>query len=462
MAHERAAYDTLVSGGQAVLPGRGVVRADIGIRDGRIAAVAERLPRESAGEVIDAAGLHVLPGTIDPHLHFRYRAVDDDFLTETRFAARGGVTTVIGMLREPESYDEIFAAVQRTAEDRAFIDFGFHAVLMTEQHLAALPIYERELGISSFKFYVSYRAQEPIPHGLGPLDDGYMLEAFQRIAALPNSMIIVHAEDTEITSRYINKARAAGQDGVAAWFAARPVVAELEGVRRTLLFAETTGCRVTFLHLTSGAALQDIVNYRSRYSNLLVETCIPYLTHNRVTGTPLGNLFKVKPPLREQADNDALWKGLARGDISWVGSDNVPRKSDEKQGSIWDAAPGVPGTGLILPVILSEGVNKGRFSLERAVEVTSANSARAYNLLPRKGMIAVGADADLAIVDMNLELEVHASDLGGNADYSIYEGWRLKGWPLHTISRGTSVMRDRQIVGSPGHGRYLPRRDSVR
>lgn len=455
MDQRRTTYDTVLFGGHVVLPGAGLVRTDIGIRGGRIAALADDLPRSSAHESIDATGLHVLPGAIDPHLHFRLGQGDEDFATETRFAAAGGVTTVLGMLREARPYQELFPQLRRAAEDRAYIDFGFHAVLLLEEHLEALPLYERDLGISSFKFYLSYRAQEPMPPGAKPLDDGFMLEAFQRVAALPNSMVVVHAEDTEITSRYQRQMRAAGRDGVDAWFDSRPVVAEVEGCRRALYFAEATGCRIAILHLTSAAALAEIVAHRSRYSHVFVETCIPYLTHTR--HTDLGNLIKVKPPLREQTDNDSLWAGLARGDVNWVGSDNVPRRAATKEGSIWDAAPGVPGTGLVLPVVLSEGVNKGRLSLERAVEVTSTNAARAYNLLPRKGVIQVGADADLVVVDMKLEREVRASELGSNADYSIYEGWRLKGWPVHTLSRGASVMRDGQISGSPGHGRYLSR-----
>ena len=449
-------YDTVVAGGQAVLPGMGTVRADVGIRDGRIAAVAEELPRQAAAEVIDARGRYVLPGVIDPHLHFGGGNGDEDFATETRFAAGGGVTTVLGMLRQPKPYDLLFPQLLDAAEKRAYIDFGFHAVLLIEEHLEALPRYVKELGISSFKFYISYRAQEPLEPGVKPLDDGFMLEAFQRVASLPDCMVILHAEDTEITSRYQRQMQAAGKDGVAAWFASRPVIAEVEGCRRALYFAEATGCRITILHLTSGAALAEIVGHRPRYSNVFVETCIPYLTHTRET--TLGNLIKVKPPLREKADNDALWRGLAVGQVNWVGSDNVPRKADTKAGSVWTAAPGVPGTGLILPVILSEGVHRGRLSLEQAVQITSANAARAYNLAPRKGAIQVGADADLAIVDMDLEREVHASELGSNADYSIYEGWKLKGWPVCTISRGVLVVQDGRLVGSPGHGRYLPRR----
>lgn len=449
-------YDTVVAGGLTMLPGLGATRADVGIRDGRIAAIAEELPTRSAGEVIDARGRYLLPGVIDPHLHFGGGAGDEDFATETRFAAGGGVTTVLGMLRQPKPYDLLFPQIRGAAEQRAYVDFGFHAVLLIEEHLEALPRYVSELGITSFKFYISYRAQEPLEPGVKPLDDGFMLEAFRRVASLPNCMVILHAEDAEITSRCQREMRAAGRDGVAAWFASRPVVAEVEGCRRALYFAEVTGCRIAILHLSSSAALAEIVGHRPRYSNVCVETCVPYLTHTRETN--LGNLAKVKPPLREKTDNEALWRGLARGDVHWVGSDNVPRKAAAKAGSIWTAAPGVPGSGLILPVILSEGVNKGLLSLEQAVQVTSSNAARAYNLAPRKGVIQVGADADLVVVDMELEREVRASELGSNADYSIYEGWKLKGWPVHTISRGVAVVRDGKFVGVRGHGRYLPRR----
>jgi dihydropyrimidinase len=188
---------------------------------------------------------------------------------------------------------------------------------------------------------------------------------------------------------------------------------------------------------------------------VLLETCPHYLTHT--LDDDLGTIGKANPPLRTREDVDALWEGLADGTIEVVGSDHVPRKRATKEKGIWQASQGFPGTATILPVLLSEGYHKGRLDLQRIARVVAANPARIFGLAKRKGDIFVGADGDLTVVDLERVREVRAAELGSFSDYSLYEGWKLKGWPTHTIVRGTVVMEEGRIVGPAGHGRYLRR-----
>jgi dihydropyrimidinase len=188
---------------------------------------------------------------------------------------------------------------------------------------------------------------------------------------------------------------------------------------------------------------------------VIAETCPQYLTHT--SDMPIGSLGKVNPPLRSDRDREALWEAIADGLIDTIGSDHVPRRRERKTGSIWTASAGFPGTATILPLLLSEGHHKRKVPLTRIVEMCSTNPARAFGLHPRKGSLAPGADADLAIVDLSLERTASADLLGGHSDYSLYEDRVLRGWPVLTMVRGEIVMQDGKVVGPGGHGEYLRR-----
>jgi dihydropyrimidinase len=195
---------------------------------------------------------------------------------------------------------------------------------------------------------------------------------------------------------------------------------------------------------------------RANGTTVHAETCPHYLFWTK--DAPLGTLGKVNPPLREQSDINALWAGLADGTVDTVGTDHAIIKRDRKQGDIWSAATGVgQGMGTLLPVLFTRGVHEHRISLERLSELTSTRAAQIFNLYPRKGVIAVGSDADLAIVDPDLEREVVPTALGSEADFSIYEGLRLRGWPVATVVRGEVVMHDGSVIGDQGYGEFLPR-----
>ncbi|HTU00654.1 MAG TPA: amidohydrolase family protein, partial [Candidatus Sulfotelmatobacter sp.] len=384
-------FDLVIRGGTLVRPGQAPVAGSLGIRDGKIAAVTDASIRLSGPETIEADGLHIFPGVIEPHAHWDLGNGLEDFTTESRSALLGGVTTVLFFLRRNVPYDAMFAQYKEYGEAHSFIDFGFHAVLLTEEQLAEVDHYVRDLGITSFKYYLTFRGEDAAPMKIKGVDDGFMLDCFLAVARHPQALVIAHCENIEVVQRVRARLKAQGRDDMQAWQASRPVLAEVEGVRRAMLFAEAAGCRLNVLHLTTAAALDETRAFRARYPRVFVEVCHSYLTCNGDAPVPLA--AKMRPPLRTSADNEALWRGLADGSIFTVGSDHVPRKLTRKQGSVWASDTGCPGTAMLLPILLSEGHHKRGLPLEQIAALTSHNPAQLYGL-PRKGVLEPGADAD--------------------------------------------------------------------
>jgi len=450
-----ALFDTVIRGGTLVRPGQTPTPGTLGIRDGKIAAVTDPAIPLAGLETIEATRLHVFPGIIEPHAHWDLGNGLEDFLTESRSALLGGVTTVLFFLRRNVPYDPMFAQYREYGEAHSLIDFGFHAVLLTEEQLREVAHYVRDLGITSFKYYLTFRGEDAAPMKIQGVDDGFMFDCFLAVARHPNALIIAHCENIELVQRVRTRLKAEGRDDMEAWQASRPVLAEVEGVRRAMLFAEATGCRLNVLHLTTAAGLNEIRAFRTRYPHVFVEVCHSYLTWNGDQPVPLA--AKMRPPLRTSADNEALWRGVADGSVNTIGSDHVPRRLERKQGSVWVSDTGCPGTAMLLPILISEGHHRRGIPLGHIAALTSLNPARLYGLHPRKGTLEPGADADLTLVDLEAERSVRAADLLSFADYSLYEGWKVKGWPVHTLVRGQWAMRDGQIVGKGGIGRYVAR-----
>ena len=424
--------------------------------DGTIAAVFEGDPPGGPGsaEEIDAGGRYVLPGLIDPHVQLYAAERFGHYATETQSAAIGGVTTIIKMHRDLAGYDapSILDEIAG-AESRAHVDFAFHLAVMTDDQIAAIPEYARQFGVESFKFFTAYKGEEGTPLGIQGLDDGQLLEALVAVADVCG-VALVHCENQELADHACRSVRAAGGDGLAGFAASRPPLVEVEAVRRVAFLAARVGCPLYVVHVTSKEAIEFVAAASRSGQRIFAETEPHYLTET--LDSPAGNLAKVIPPIRDAADRDALWAVLAAGGIDTIGSDHVSARRERKQGSIWDAQLGFPGIATILPVLLSEGVNRGRIPLSRVVSVTSANPARIFGL-PGKGRLLPGNDADFVVVDLSLERKVDAELLGSCSDFSIYEGRMLRGWPVLTVCRGVVVMRDGEVVGAEGHGRFLRR-----
>jgi dihydropyrimidinase len=446
--------DLLLVNGRVVVPEFGEIQAGIGIAGGRIAALVAAHSQSAAREVIDLGGKVVLPGLVDPHTHVTL-GPPDGWFTETRAAAVAGITTVLDFQLRSSSYAEAFAATRAEADARACIDYGLHFCPCVDAHLLELDGWVDGLGVSSFKFYMNFRGDEGAYLGVAGADDGYLHELCRRVARHPRAVLCVHTENIEIARRLQAEAMAGGGTDLRAWGSARPALTEAENVNRAAFFSRETGCPIYVVHMSSAAALHEVRLARGQGARVFAETCPQYLAHTE--DSPLGLLAKCNPPLRARDDVEALWAGLADGSIDTIGSDHVPRARSAKTGTIWTASRGTPTLSMILPVLLSEGVHRRGLPLTRVAQLLAMTPARIFNLYPRKGTLQVGSDADLTVVDLDLERSVRWQDLHSHADYTLWEGQRLRGWPVLTMLRGQVIARDGAFLGAPGMGQYLRR-----
>jgi len=448
--------DFVLRGGIVVRPEHSPAPMDILVRDGRIAALLA--PGESVTEGVPvqaATGLHVFPGLIDAHVHFGFGEKITEYDTETIYAAQGGFTTILGYFLNNEAYADVFAREQGYAQTRCRVDYGFHFSTANELHIRELEQYVRDYGVTSFKYFMNFKGEEGRYLGLDGTDDGYLYDLLAESARVGRATIVCHTENIEVVNRIRRRVQAEGGNTLRDWARCKPPFTEAESCVRAMYFAERLGARIYVPHLSTRLALDEVRKWRRRYDDVYVETCPHYLTHTE--DSDLGGMGKANPPFRSADDRVAIWEGLADGSIDVVASDHCPRKRATKEKNLWLASQGFPGTATILPVLLAEGFHKGRLTLQQVARLLTSGPARIFDLGPAKGAIAVGCDADLTLVDLARERVVNAAELGSYSDYSLYDGWKLKGWPVRTIVRGVTVMDDGVIVGPPGHGRYLRR-----
>ena len=455
---------TLYENADVVLADKGLTRCAIKVEDGRITGFDDKDLTGREVRRIDLKGLVVMPGVIDPHLHLGHGKdisrpqVKDDAARETAAAAMGGITTFIPYLMSTQSYETLFDDVKAVTEAGSRIDFGYHFIISTEDQLAAVPLYARDYGVSSYKIFMNNRGGEGSRLGLPDIDDGYLFRLCETAAAL-GGVVCPHPENIEVAWVLRNRLKQSdphGTGGLALWNASRPDFVEAEAVQRAIYLARVAGCSIYIVHTSSQAALEAALMQRKAGSAVTIETCPHYLTHTEDWSG--GVVGKINPPLRTRADCDALWQAIADGHIDTIGTDHVHRDLSGKQGSIWDASPGCPGLETLLPVMLSEGHAKRGLSLERIAALTATHSAKVFGLSDRKGRIAVGQDADFAIIDPKAVWTVDQSTCMSSAGYSIYHDWTFTGRVIHTLVRGEFVMRDGMLIDDKiGHGRYLPR-----
>lgn len=447
-------YDLLVRGGQVVMPRIGLMRADVGVRGGQVAAVGHDLPT-SADHVLDAGGLWVFPGLIDAHVHignhFPYR---DDLASESRSAAFGGVTTFLTTLRRaqfsspPRPYTEFFEEAIRGLEGAPSVDWAPTFTVSPDSPFDEIQACYEEHGVQSYKVFLAYKDREVDP-GMG-LD--HLLRFLQLVAAMPHRPLVkVHAEDEEIVRAATEQAKAVGLEGLRAWNAARPNLAEELAIRQVCGLAKRTGVMIYIVHVSTREGAAVVAEELRRGAPVIAETCAHYLALTSDVGGVVG---KINPPLREQADVDALWQAVEQGTITTIASDHVARPPEFKQGSIWDVSAAFPGMETLLPAVLT-GFRTRSLPIERIAELCSLNVARTFGLFPRKGHLAPGADADMVLVDPEQRRVIRAADLHSIGRHTPYEGMQALGWPVATVLRGRVIVKDGELVAERC-GQFVP------
>jgi dihydroorotase-like cyclic amidohydrolase len=471
-----ARYDLVLLNGTVVFPEVGIVRADLGISDGRIAGIADRLAAGDGDEVLDARGLHVFPGAVDSHFHVGiYRPFRDDAQSESLSAVSGGVTTILTYFRtghhylnKTGPYREIFPEVLSLSERNFWCDYGYHIAPMTTAQLDEVE-WLVDQGVCSFKFYMFYKAltlAADSTNGRGytmadEYDLGHLYELMSRVAAAGRRRgtrvsLSLHCENPELIRVFIQRVKAEGLTGLEAYSKARPPLSERLSIEEAGVLARSTDCPVNLLHLSSAEAVEAAIGLRRReaYRDIVLETTLHHLMLSYEDLKGLGG--KVNPPIRTRTDCERVWRAVLDGEIDTVVSDHACCMEEMKKDELWSALPGFGGTSLLYPVLISEGVHKRGLSLERAASLISTTPARKFGLYPRKGAIAIGCDADFAICDLNATRTVAAAGLFSAQDHTPFAGFSLTGWPVVTILRGKVVFRNGKPEGAP-EGGYIAR-----
>jgi len=428
--------------------------ADLLIAGERITAIAPGLPAEPGTRVVDARGLLVMPGGIDPHAHI-FPPFADDLTTGTAAAVAGGITTV-GTFYFPTEKETIPQALERVAAQvrtMAIADIMLHATPWppTDAVIADIPALAR-LGHPSVKLYMvrpDFEAQLP-----GVIR---LLEA----ACDAGVVTMIHCEDFPTLDAAARRLAAQGKTSLQYYAESRSVLSEAIATHRAAALCELTRAPMHVVHLSSARALAACRNEATRGLPLTVETRPLYihLTEERMRG-PDAPLFVGQPPLRPATDREAMWRGLVDGAIDMMATDHAPWTRAQKLDpalTITRFRPGVSDLRFMLPLYFSEGVGKRGMSPERFVATTSTNAARAFGLYPEKGVLREGALADIVLFDPRRTATATAADDPSGSDYAVWEGWEVTGWPVTTIRRGEVVYENGRVTGAPGSGRLLAR-----
>ena len=463
---ERA--DVLVRQGLLVT-GRDISRSDVLVKDGKVKEIGADLSDRQASRVIDALGKYVLPGAIDSHCHPVYSDKMDQY---SICAAYGGITTVIAFVGNVTSWGfsgyttDIVKQFIEDGERMSHLDFAVHGTYTAKDEdtlKRSVPELIR-MGVTSFKFFLAYRKR-----GMEVSEDA-MIQIMD-LAAKDGGLPMVHAENgcciDFLIDRYISEGRTSAE-----WFLpAQPNILEADGVHRAVTFSQVVGSPLYPVHLSTHEAMPLVRHFREQGLPLFTETCPHYLTLTNEEILNKGPLGKVGPPLRQQEDCEALWEALADGTLDVVASDSGGLTMQQKlsggmrsghvvtpdappvEGNIFEASYGLNTIEFMVPMVWSHGVNKGRITLPRLVQVFCENPAKIFGLYPRKGTLQPGSDADLVIWD---PAKVHkVSGQHGNTDFSSFDGFELLGMPELTMQRGDVIMENGRIVAQPGRGRFL-------
>jgi len=462
-----ATLDLAIRGG-TVVTASDTFRADVGVRGGRIAAVADAVG--GAAREIDASGLLVLPGGIDSHVHIAQPAgpgivMADGFASATAAAAAGGNTCVMpfAMQIRETSLRACVEEYRKLADGECLIDVAFHLIIsdptpeVLGQELPAL----LKAGYTSFKVFMTYDDLM--------LNDRELLEVFE-VARRERALVMVHAEGYDAIKFMTERLEREGKTAPYYHAASRPEIVEREAAHRAISHAQLVDVPIMIVHVSGREAMEQIRWAQNRGLKVYGETCPQYitLTAEDLQGLNMdmgGAKYVCSPPPRDADSQAAIWEGLRTGVFQTFSSDHCPFRYDSPEGKLtpkgrtsfrW-VPNGIPGIETRLPILFSEGVSKGRISLQKFVELTSTNHAKLYGLYPKKGSIGVGFDADITLWDPNRTETIRQNILHHGSDYTPWEGFAVTGWPVMTIARGRIVAQNGTVVGEKGFGRVLER-----
>lgn len=464
-----AKVDVIIKNGK-IFTTFGLFEAGLAIDNGKIVAIVKEAFLPKAEQIIDAKGNLVIPGGIDTHAHI-HQVYGETFRNATEAAIAGGTTMVMefagsgwGKPRFKSMRDGV-EAVKSVGEEESSVDFNLHAIVcptippdMTE--LDEIPGLTKD-GIASFKHFTAN------PDGAFPgLNNGLIIESFKRIRKA-NAIASTHAENEEIRAHLVEKFKNVRRSTPLAHAESRPRICEDEAVSRMILFAREVGIPLHVFHVASGNAALFIKQAKHEGLPITGETCPHYLFFTQDDIKKFGPYLQVNPSIKSSSDRKALWQALAEGSMDIVVTDHyAPPRSHKEKGwkNIWEVEGGVPGIQTRIMLMMSEGVNKGRLSLERFVDACCTRPAKIFGIYPKKGAIQVGSDADIVIIDQKKEFEIKAEKLRHKCDWTPYEGWRVKGIPICTIVKGKLMMEDGNVWGEPGRGKFVPsmRRAKIR
>lgn len=466
--------DIVFKNGWIVTPA-GVVEGGVAITGDKIAAVGRDAYLPTAEREIDLAGKYLLPGAIDPECHLgSHRALADDFYSETRAAAAAGVTTwgmqlvslaITGGAEKVKGPADIPSFTQAMplyyeASRSAAIDFFLTPILGTDEHVAEIPYLAKEHGISSFKLHLQMQGPWKSSWPAYAFDDGSVYRVFESVARLGAPAIaLLHCENWEIARVLEQQLKEAGRTDMGAWDDRSPAFTEAGHARTYLYYARVAGCPIYVVHVTTKDTIAEINQAKAEGLTVYSEIGTHYLVLHK-------DAWKINVPLRDRSTHELLWQALASGAIDCIGSDHVAHtrtRESMETGNVWTTISGFPSrVEGMLPMMLSEGVNKGRITIERLAQVASENPARIFGLYPKKGAIIPGADADLIVVDLKRRATITKQLLQTITPWSVYEGREVTGWPVMTLVRGTIVMEwpegePRAKVTQACVGQYLRR-----
>ncbi|KKK39974.1 phenylhydantoinase [Mesobacillus campisalis] len=452
---------TIIKNGIVVTSGS-IFKADILIEGESITSISSHITQESADKIINAEGQYVFPGGIDVHTHLEWPLMDtetaDDFVSGTKAAAVGGITSIINFTKP-----EIGASLIPTQEEwiekgkKSVIDYGLHAIInhYSDRVLEELPILAETYGVGSIKLFMAYKGEMMV-------NDLEMYKIMKKAGEL-GIITNVHAENGDIIDEMIAQALAEGKTDPIYHGYTRPTIMEAEATGRALAIAEAANAPIYIVHVSCAEALEKVVEAKKRGVQAFAETCPQYLVLDiSYLDQPNfeGGKYVCSPPLREKWNQDALWNGLQTGIISVAGSDHCPfRYEGQKTMGKDDFSKipnGLPGLEDIFSILYHFGVHKGRISLNKFVEIISTNPAKLFGLT-KKGDISIGKDADIVVFDPNRSRVITAECQYQNVDYNAYEGMKVQGVITNVLSRGEVIVKDGQFIGDLARGKYLHR-----